>query len=75
MGIDEVKIQSMEDYRDVIMWLFEHGCEPNVAKRGKDVVRFHVTRAGNFWEDGSLFEACETAVNNWIRAGMPEEGS
>ena len=57
------------------MWLFEHGCEPNVAKRGKDVVRFHVTRAGNFWEDGSLFEACETAVNNWIRAGMPEEGS
>jgi len=71
----KIKVNSIEDYRDTVLWLFEKGCEPSAYNRTDKIVRFHVTRAGNFWEDGeSLFKACERAVNNWIEAGMPKEG-
>lgn len=76
MDTELVRIESMVDYRLVMLWLMDLGCEPVLSKRGRDEYRFHVTRAGNHWSDGSTrFEACEHSVNGWIEAGMPKEGS
>lgn len=73
--VEKVSVKSIDDYRLTVLWLLDHGCEPNIYKRSKDVFRFHVNRAGNFWEDDvDKCKACERAVNNWIQAGMPKEG-
>lgn len=73
--MNQIKVNSIEDYRDVMLWLFDQGCTPCVHNRGEHVTRFHVNRYGNFWEDDeSRLKACEKAVNSWIEAGMPKEG-
>lgn len=73
--MERVKVEGMSGYRATVMWLMEKGCNPSAYSRGS-VKRFHVNKAGNFWADAeTLPEACEEAVNNWIEAGMPKEGS
>jgi len=74
--MEKVKVEGMAEYRMVVLWLMEQGCNPDAYSRGPNVKRFHVNKAGNFWADAeTLPEACEEAVNNWIEAGMPKEGS
>jgi len=69
-----IKIKSLSDYRRMIVWLWDQGCDPSFYQRGA-VVRFHVNRAGNFWADANdLLAACEEAVNSWIEHGKPSEG-
>lgn len=71
-----ISIKDIHDYRQIVLWLIGEGCNPSSYKRGPEVVRFHINRYGNYWAEGiHMFEACEEAVNNWIEAGMPKEGS
>lgn len=72
----KIQVRSNEDYCDTVLWLLDQGCEPSLYKRGPELYRFHVHRAGNFWDDAETkCEACENAVNSWIEAGMPKEGT
>ena len=65
-----VKVSNQEDYRSIVLWLMDEGCEPYLGKRGKNLYRFHVNRAGNFWADAATaHEACEIAVNDWLASG------
>jgi len=70
--VEPVKIDDIEDFKDLVYWLREQGCDPSVYERGK-LQRFHVDRYGNFWEDHiELFKAAEIDTNNWIEKGMPK---
>lgn len=72
---NHVRIKDIHEYRQIVLWLMDEGCNPLSYPRS-DGIRFYVNKAGNFWADGvHMFEACELAVNNWIDAGMPEEGN
>lgn len=69
-----VKIDDIESYRDVTLWLMDQDLQPKVSNIGCDVKRFYV-HAGNqnsYWADGAtMFEACEDAVNAWIEDKYP----
>jgi len=64
-----------EDLALLLTRLANYGCYPCLSLRGKNIWRFHINGAGNFWGEGSTpISAAKQAVKLWLLEGKPIDG-
>jgi len=70
-----VTVSTMEEYRDVTLWLMDQELNPKVTTITQNLKRFtidHSPSHGYWAEADTMFKACELAVNAWIEDEYPD---
>ena len=60
---------------NILFYLKSRGCYPALSRRGKNIWRFHINGAGNYWDEGTTpLIAAKKALLLWEKAGRPIDG-